>query len=430
MRAYLFVLVYAAMLPLGLVSPFAGAMTWAWLSLMYPQSQTYGFVPFGYAAPVAAITLATFLLSRERALPAGTAVAWSMAGMVLACGLAHATAIDREIGEVRWDTIWKGLLLALATLAMLRTQLRIHALVWIIVLSIGYFGVKGGVFTLLTGGGYRVVGAEGSIIGDNNHLAVALAMVLPLAAYLAMHSESRMLRIACWAAVPLIATGALFTYSRGGALALGAMAALAWFRSRHRVASLAAIALLALAAFAFAPAALFERLGSIDDYESDPSAMGRLAIWRVALELALRNPLTGVGFQATALPHVVAQVDPTVMPRAVHNSYLEAFAEAGGLALACHLAMIVAAALDLRRVRRATAGVAGWRWARDLAGMLQASLLAYCVGSFFISFAFYDGWWYLAALAAALRVHACAALAAPAAATSARGTAPVPARGR
>ena len=54
-------------------------------------------------APVAAITLATFLLSRERALPAGTAVAWSMAGMVLACGLAHATAIDREIGEVRWD---------------------------------------------------------------------------------------------------------------------------------------------------------------------------------------------------------------------------------------------------------------------------------------------------------------------------------------
>jgi O-antigen ligase len=139
--------------------------------------------------------------------------------------------------------------------------------------------------------------------------------------------------------------------------------------------------------------------------------MGRLAIWRVALELALRNPLTGVGFQATALPHVVAQVDPTVTPRAVHNSYLEAFAEAGGLALACHLVMILAAALDLRRTRRATAGVAGWRWAHDLSGMMQASLLAYCVGSFFISFAFYDGWWYLAALATALRVHACTALA-------------------
>jgi len=109
-----------------------------------------------------------------------------------------------------------------------------------------------------------------------------------------------------------------------------------------------------------------------------------------------------------------------VTPRAVHNSYLEAFAEAGALALACHLLMILAAALDLRRARRATAGVAGWRWAHDLAGMLQASLLAYCVGSFFISFAFYDGWWYLAALATALRVHACGALAAAA----------IPARGR
>jgi len=34
MRAYLFVLIYAGMLPLALLSPFAGAMAWAWLSLM------------------------------------------------------------------------------------------------------------------------------------------------------------------------------------------------------------------------------------------------------------------------------------------------------------------------------------------------------------------------------------------------------------
>ena len=105
MRAYLFVLIYAGMLPLALLSPFAGAMIWAWLSLMYPQSQTYGYFSFGFAAPVAALTLAAFLLSRERALPPSTAVAWSMAGMILACGVAHATAIDREIGAVRWDTI-------------------------------------------------------------------------------------------------------------------------------------------------------------------------------------------------------------------------------------------------------------------------------------------------------------------------------------
>lgn len=424
MRAYLFVAIYAGMLPLALLSPFAGAMTWAWLSLMYPQSQTYGYVPFGYAAPVAGLTLASFLLSRERALPPGTAVAWAMGAMILACGLAHATAIDRSVGEVRWDTIWKGLLLALATLAMLRTQLRIHAFVWIMALSIGFFGLKGGLFTLLTGGRYSVVGAEGTIIGDNNHLAVALAMVLPLFAYLAQHSASRALRLACWAAVPMVTVGALFTYSRGGALALGAMAMLAWMRSRHRVVALASISLLALAALSLAPDALLERLGSIDDYRSDPSAMGRLAIWRVAIALALENPLTGVGFQATALPHVVAMVDPTVTPRAVHNSYLEALAEAGGLAFACHVAMIVAAALDLRRARRAAAGVPGWRWAHDLAGLMQASLLAYCVGSFFISFAFYDGWWYLAALATALRVHVCGASGVPV-----RATAPAPGRG-
>jgi hypothetical protein len=63
---------------------------------------------------------------------------------------------------------------------------------------------------------------------------------------------------------------------------------------------------------------------------------------------------------------------------------------------------------------------------------MQASLLAYCVGSFFISFAFYDGWWYLAALATALRVHACTALAPPGRVVAARAATPgaVAARGR
>ena len=39
---------------------------------------------------------------------------------------------------------------------------------------------KGGAFTLLTAGQFRVYGPPGSIIGDNNQIALALLMVLPL----------------------------------------------------------------------------------------------------------------------------------------------------------------------------------------------------------------------------------------------------------
>jgi putative inorganic carbon (HCO3(-)) transporter len=413
MRAYLFVLIYAGYLPLVLLTPFAGAMLWAWVSLMYPQTLTYGFVPFSYAALIAVLTLGSFVLSRERRLPPATATSWAMVGMILACGVAYAGSYDRALSFARWDTIWKGLLLALVTLAMLRTRLRIHGFVWIMALSIGFFGLKGGLFSFATGGAYRVSGAEGTIIGDNNHLAVALVMAIPLIVYLAIHSALRIVRVGCWIFAFFVLVAALFTYSRGGALALAAMMGLLWLRSPHRLATLAVLGVFGAVALVFAPDALWARFGSIDDFRQDSSAMGRLAIWRVSLILASQHPLTGIGFQATALPQVVHRVDPTVIPRAVHNSYLEVLVEAGIFAFLCHVVIIVATARHLAAVRTCTRGLADWLWARDLAGLLQVSLVGYLVGSFFISFAFYDGWWFIAVVAAALRLLVRDAIAPP-----------------
>jgi len=415
MRAYLFVLIYASYLPLVLLTPFAGAMLWAWVSLMYPQTLTYGFVPFSYAALIAVVTLGSFALSRERRLPPSTATSWAMVAMILFCGIAYAGSYDRALSFARWDTIWKGLLLALVTLAMLRTRLRIHGFVWIMALSIGFFGLKGGLFSFATGGAYRVSGAEGTIIGDNNHLAVALVMAIPLIVYLAIHSALRAVRVGCWIFAFFVLVGALFTYSRGGALALVAMMGLLWLRSPHRLATLAVLGVFGAVALAFAPDALWARFGSIDDFRQDSSAMGRLAIWRVSLILASQHPLTGIGFQATALPQVVHRVDPTVIPRAVHNSYLEVLVEAGIFAFLCHVAIIVATARYLAAVRARTRDLPEWRWARDLAGLLQVSMVGYLVGSFFISFAFYDGWWFLAVVAAALHLRVRHALEPPAA---------------
>jgi hypothetical protein len=47
--------------------------------------------------------------------------------------------------------------------------------------------------------------------------------------------------------------------------------------------------------------------------------------------------------------------------------------------------------------------------------LLQVSMVGYLVGSFFISFAFYDGWWFLAVVAAALHLRVRHALEPPAA---------------
>ena len=59
---------------------------------------------------------------------------------------------------VHWDLYIKNLIFALAVMAIMRSQVRIQALIWITVLSIGYFGVKGGGFTIVNGGAYTVLG--------------------------------------------------------------------------------------------------------------------------------------------------------------------------------------------------------------------------------------------------------------------------------
>ena len=403
MRAHLFVLVYAACLPLVPLVPFAGALLWAWVSLMYPQTLTYGLVPFPVAAPVAALTLGCLVLLRERLVPPATATSWAMAALALCCAVAQIAAEDRALGAPRWDTIWKGLLMALVTLAMLRSRLRIDALVWVIVLSLGFHGLKGGAFALVTGGAYRVVGAPGTIIGDNNHFAVALAMAIPPMVYLALHAARGAIRLGCWLLTGCAIVAALFTYSRGGALALGVALVLVGCRGARGLGAGALAICVALVAVGLAPEALQSRLGTIDGFAQDASAQGRLAIWRVALALAWERPLTGFGFHATTLPDLVHRIDPGVLPRAVHNSVLEVLVEAGLPACVAHLWLIAATAAALRRVRRDARGLPEWRWAADLAAMLQASLGAYLVGGFFISFAFYDGWWFVAILAAALR---------------------------
>jgi putative inorganic carbon (HCO3(-)) transporter len=405
MRAVAFVLLFLAYLPMTFVTPFIGVLLWMWISLMAPHTQIYGMLPFSYALVIAVVTVLAFMLSKERSLPPNTLTTWALVGMVVFATVAQFSAYDFDRSYSRWDTIWKGVFVSLLSLPLLTTRLRMHAYVWIFVLSVGYFGVKGGLFSFMTGGVHRVSAQGGNMLGDNNHLATGLVMTIPIVMYLAIHSVHRFMRVACWIYVFLLFVGSIFTYSRGGFLAMvGAMSVL-WLRSSFKMVTTIALAFFAVVVVMFAPDALWQRFGSIDDFRDDGSAMGRLDIWRVALQLGFSHPLTGIGFHGTTLPFLVAQVDGSVQPRAIHNSYLEVFTEAGIFAFMCHLLLFFAMAIYLQQVRRLTRGLDEWKWAFDLASMLQVSIVGYAIGSFFLSLGFFDGWWFLVILGTALHLH-------------------------
>ena len=203
--------------------------------------------------------------------------------------------------EPKWELVFKVFLFLLVTAALLTSRERIHALIWVMVISLAFFGIKGGGFTLLAGGAHRVFGPEGTMIGDNNHLAVGLLVSIPLMNYLRMESRHAIIRYGLLATMALTLFAVVGSYSRGALLALGAVSGYFWLKSSKKLISGMLLAIALVTAVTFMPASWIDRMNTIETYQQDTSATGRLEIWHMAWSMAVARPLVGGGFYRNLL---------------------------------------------------------------------------------------------------------------------------------
>src|ERR1700722_4951452 len=175
-------LAIATCLVLTIGRPFVGVLSWTWLSLQSPQQESYSFL---HGAPlnlvIAVVTLIAWLLSSDPKKPAGGVILWVTIIFLVWMTFNSFFAFDPAWSWPYWDRTWRVFALGFLVAATATNRVRIYALVWVVVISLFYFGVKGGLFTIATGGNFRVTGPEGTLISDNNLLAVGLLMSLPLA---------------------------------------------------------------------------------------------------------------------------------------------------------------------------------------------------------------------------------------------------------
>jgi probable O-glycosylation ligase (exosortase A-associated) len=242
----------------------------------------------------------------------------------------------------------------------------------VLVCSLGVYGVKGGIFTIATGGAHRVWGPPESFIEGNNELALALVMTIPLMRFVQMQVKAPLVRHALTAAMVLSAVAALGTQSRGALLAIVAMAVVFWTRTRHKFVSGIAIVLVGAALFAFMPGEWDQRMSSIADYEQDASAMGR-------------------GGYDIYLPEVFARYAPVPDDvHAAHSIYFQVLGEHGFVGLGLFLLLWVMAWRVAGHLRRTGPLLPATQWTADLGAMTQASLAGYAVGGAFLSLAYFD----------------------------------------
>ena len=68
-------------------------------------------------------------------------------------------------------------------------------------------------------------------------------------------------------------------------------------KSRHRLMLGLGVAVMLAVTAAFVPSHWIDRMKTIETYEHDGSALGRLEAWRFAVKLVLDRPIVGGGFR-------------------------------------------------------------------------------------------------------------------------------------
>lgn len=351
------------------VYPYSGVLLWTWFAVMSPHQEAFGFSrSFPTNMLISIVTILAWLFSSERKAPPRQFLFWIMIVFVAWTTVSTIVAVDPARSFDLWNRTWKIFALGLLVAITATNKTRIHALVWIIVGSLFYYGVKGGLFTIATGGHFHVLGPEASQIADNNNLAVALLMSLPLANYLRQQSTHRWVRIVLIVCMALVVVAVLGSYSRGAFLALGALVVATWVRMGLKLRYLFVIALILIPAYIFMPDSFHERIDSIGSFKEDLSVQGRFLAWEVAWKVAVSHFPLGAGFAGPIT--FFAQYFPGAATHAAHSIYFQVLGEHGFAGLAIYLSMIAAGFLRSFRLLRATKTNLELRWVYDLTMMI------------------------------------------------------------
>ena len=403
-RTIFIVILLAAGWGFALQSPLYAAALYLWIAYFRPESWAWSDL---FTSLNLSYFAGAYLVIRT--VMSGAAFRLSARSILLIIFLAH-SLLSASMGLYPaysfgyWYEFAKTIIVSLILTSVIQTTADLRLILMVIALSLSFEGAKQGWAQLvLNPGAPNLNGVP--FLGDNNLVAVGMAMLLPILSALAATSAGWQKRAFQFLSIGVLYRG-LSTYSRGGFLSMGAVGALWFWRSPHKLKTVAAVVLAAALVMPVLPDAFWDRMGTIvsSDDERDESAAGRLHFWQVAVVMANDRPLIGVGH--AAYPRAYNSYDWTegrfLTNRAVHSAWFGVLAELGYVGFLLFAAMVFTSWRACRRVRQSARrgeipGPLG-----PYAIGLEASLIAFVVGGSFVSFHYNEMLWHFFALTIAL----------------------------
>jgi len=255
--------------------------------------------------------------------------------------------------------------------------------------------------------GYRISGP----IGDPNFYAEVMVVLVPLALERVLNERNSLLRLAAVWALAVITLTVVFTYSRGGFVAICAAVGVWFILYPPRLKYLPFLALLGIVILMLIPQEYITRLTSLTELISSPSMgfrtadysfRGRASETLAGLEMIKSHPILGVGLNNFAENYLAYAkslgLSPTAEERAAHSLYIEVAAETGLVGFTAFAALLYAMARGIANSWKKLKGLQEHRLASMVAA-IGAGIVGYFTASMFIHSAYPRYFWLLVGIA-------------------------------
>lgn len=406
-----------ALFALGLRRPFLWVLAYVYIDILVPQKISYAILAKIPISLVAFMLCFGGWLILDRKEDSRFTLRQVLLVILLAyVGYTTMTAdFPVEAGE-KWAWVWKGLVFAIFLPLTLRTRLRFEAMTLMMVLTAGAIIVGGGIKTVVGGGGYGTLPLfvnDNTGIYEGSILSTVAIAIIPLIVWLARHGTVFKPDWRVWTFAGALIFACMLmpvgTQARTGLLCLGLLGVLSLRYVKRRMLFIGLAGVAGLMALPFLPQSFKERMGTIENHQSDNSASTRVAVWKWTLDYVKDNP-GGGGFDAYRANRikyrtVVAKTsggqtslefqDVEDKGRAYHSSYFEMLGEQGWFGLALWLWIQALGLWQMERIQRRWRKLAAEapedttrRWQAPFANALQQAQLVYLLGSLFVGIAY------------------------------------------
>ena len=392
-------------LPCSLRKPQIGLLGWLWISIMNPHKESFGFIT---SMPVldglvAFTVLGCILTWKDRAEAEFLPVLKILLAFYIWCTLTTIFAVHPGPAWMKWKEFSKTLLLIMLMLRFMNKKHWIIAACGIFVLSMTYTALKGGIFTIVTGGAHRVWGPPSAVWGSNNGVSLAMVMLIPVAIGISKVFEKRLYRLGPLFVALCAFLAVLGTQSRGGLVGLLAMGSAMVLRSKKRFLAMILVPVVLATGFLFMPESWHNRMSTILTPTEDGSANTRLIQWKYAIDISMERPLFGNGFDAFFhQPYYSRYVAGKDKNRSVHSNVFQILGEQGPIGLAMYVSMFALLVLSSGKYAKMAKGREDLVWATSLVSMMQFSVIGCAFNGATLNLAYLDLFYYILAFTALL----------------------------